>query len=332
MPWGSDNALVKAAEAVRRLASFRPATQITDIWRGQVDAMHISEEEKAVLLDPQQVWDALGDARGSRESVSRPYTTISPNVIHPVESQKTNVIPDVVDLVVDIRTLPGTTEAEVIAMITEALGDLAPHVEIGEAEQQAEGTQSSIDTPLWDVISHQTQIAYPGAELLPGLVVGGTDARFYRQRGRIGYGADSSLHRWTWPHSGTDSMAITNASTSKASVSLPTSGLASAESSWGEKAMADLETMPTAVVPETEITPDTEEPTSAHIVKVEPGESAAAKVLQARIEGTPLRPMRIRMGTISHPKQLPYVNNARRSTTCSRSSTTGFATLQTNNF
>ena len=110
-------------------------------------------------------------------------------MIHPVESQKTNVIPDVVDLVVDIRTLPGTTEDEVIAMITEALGDLAPHVEIGEAEQQAEGTQSSIDTPLWDVISHQTQIAYPGAELLPGLVVGGTDARFYRQRGRIGYGA-----------------------------------------------------------------------------------------------------------------------------------------------
>ena len=73
-------------------------------------------------------------------------------------------------------------------MITEALGDLAPHVEIGEAEQQAEGTHP-IDTLLWDDL-HQTQIAYPGAELLPGLVVGGTDARFYRQRGRIGYGVD----------------------------------------------------------------------------------------------------------------------------------------------
>jgi acetylornithine deacetylase/succinyl-diaminopimelate desuccinylase-like protein len=191
MPWGSDNALVKAAEAVRRLASFRPATQITDIWRGQVKAMHISEEEKAVLLDPQQVWDALDamPVEAARGCHALTHTTISPNVIHPVESQKTNVIPDVVDLVVDIRTLPGTTEDEVIAMITEALGDLAPHIEIGEAEQQAEGTQSSIDTPLWDVISHQTQIAYPGAELLPGLVVGGTDARVYRQRGRIGYGA-----------------------------------------------------------------------------------------------------------------------------------------------
>ena len=101
-------------------------------------------------------------------------------------------------------------------------------------------------------------------------------------------------------------MAITNASTSKASVSLPTSGLASAESSWGEKAMADLETMPTTVVPETEITPDTEEPTSAHIVKVEPGESAAAKVLQARIEGTPLEALCGFVWVPSRdPKQLP---------------------------
>ena len=29
----------------------------------------------------------------------------------------------------------------------------------------------------------------PGFVARPGLVVGGTDARFYRQRGRIGYGA-----------------------------------------------------------------------------------------------------------------------------------------------
>ena len=37
------------------------------------------------------------------------HTTISPNVAH--GGQKTNVIPDVVDLEVDIRTVPGTTHA-----------------------------------------------------------------------------------------------------------------------------------------------------------------------------------------------------------------------------
>ena len=101
-------------------------------------------------------------------------------------------------------------------------------------------------------------------------------------------------------------MAITNASTLKVSVSLPTSGLASAKSSWGDTEMTDVETMPTTVVPETKITPETEEPTSAHIVKVEPGESAAAKVLQARIEGTPLEALCGFIWVPSRdPKQLP---------------------------
>lgn len=35
-------------------------------------------------------------------------------------------------------------------------------------------------------------------------------------------------------------------------------------------------------------TTETESPTVAHIVKTEPGESAAAKVLEARITGTPI--------------------------------------------
>ena len=38
----------------------------------------------------------------------------------------------------------------------------------------------------------------------------------------------------------------------------------------------------------TERVPETGEPTAAHIVKTEPGEDAAAKVLEARIHGTPI--------------------------------------------
>ena len=35
----------------------------------------------------------------------------------------------------------------------------------------------------------RTQVAYPGAELVPGIITGGTDARFYRDKGSIAYGA-----------------------------------------------------------------------------------------------------------------------------------------------
>ena len=45
------------------------------------------------------------------------------------------------------------------------------------------------DNALWTSVEKHTQIAYPGAKLVPGLIVGGTDARFYRERGRTAYGA-----------------------------------------------------------------------------------------------------------------------------------------------
>ena len=63
---------------------------------------------------------------------------------------------------------------------------------------------------------------------------------------------------------------------------------------------------PVTVVPETEQVPQTGEPVSAHIVKTEPGENAAAKVLEARIYGTPLEALCGHVWVPSRdPKQLP---------------------------
>ncbi|MSO59456.1 MAG: DUF3039 domain-containing protein [Ilumatobacteraceae bacterium] len=67
-----------------------------------------------------------------------------------------------------------------------------------------------------------------------------------------------------------------------------------------------LQTRPAQVVPETELTPQTGEPIVAHIVKTEPGESAAAKVLEARVYGTPLEAVCGHVWVPSRdPKQLP---------------------------
>ena len=52
--------------------------------------------------------------------------------------------------------------------------------------------------------------------------------------------------------------------------------------------MPDLETLPAETIPDTKVDTETDEPALAHIVKVGPGESAAAKVLEARIMGTPI--------------------------------------------
>ena len=63
---------------------------------------------------------------------------------------------------------------------------------------------------------------------------------------------------------------------------------------------------PSEVRPELDEVPETAEPLAAHIVKVAPGESAAAKVLEARIYGTPLEALCGHVWVPSRdPKQLP---------------------------
>jgi acetylornithine deacetylase/succinyl-diaminopimelate desuccinylase-like protein len=188
MPFGTDNALVKAAEVVRRLSTYQPAAQLSDIWRGQVAAMSLPDELRVGLTDPARIQAALETLPPpvARMCHAMTHTTISPNVAH--GGQKTNVIPDVIDLDVDIRTLPGVTRDDVDALLAEVLGDLAPHVEVSIL-QDSQATASSTANPLWDAIAARTQVAYPGAELIPGLIVGGTDARFFRERGAVAYGA-----------------------------------------------------------------------------------------------------------------------------------------------
>jgi acetylornithine deacetylase/succinyl-diaminopimelate desuccinylase-like protein len=100
---------------------------------------------------------------------------------------KTNVIPDQVDLEVDIRTLPGQTATDVEALLQEALGDLAGDVEVLAAVDDP-STQSPVDTPLWETLQRVAGRLHEGSAIVPFLTVGATDARFFRRLGAVAYG------------------------------------------------------------------------------------------------------------------------------------------------
>jgi Protein of unknown function (DUF3039) len=71
-------------------------------------------------------------------------------------------------------------------------------------------------------------------------------------------------------------------------------------------AQPQLVTAPVETRPDVDATPDTAEPKSAHIVKVGPGQSAVAKVIEARIYGTPVEALCGFVWVPSRdPKQLP---------------------------
>lgn len=67
-----------------------------------------------------------------------------------------------------------------------------------------------------------------------------------------------------------------------------------------------LQVRPAVVEPLTERIPETGEPVMAHIVKTGPDEDAAAKILEARINGTPIEALCGHVWVPSRdPKQLP---------------------------
>jgi len=187
MPYGADNALIKAAHVVTRLAEYRPAPYVGDLWRGVVGALDLDAAVKDGLVDPSRVDEAIAKLPASlaRAAWSATHTTFSPNICR--GGVKTNVIPDVVDVEVDIRTLPGEDEDEVRRHLDKALGDLVEDVHVDKLFSKP-ASMSPTGTPLWDVLGRVVDAHYPGARLLPRLIVGFTDAPYFRQRGAVAYG------------------------------------------------------------------------------------------------------------------------------------------------
>lgn len=187
-PLRTDNALVKAAEVVRRIDEYRPQADLHDAWTRFVGGLGLPDDLTEPFLDPDRIdsfCDDLPLLGLARQAHACTHTTVAPTVLR--AGTKTNVIPDRVELELDIRALPGWGTPEVRAMLEEILGELADSVEIRFlAEEPA--TLSPVDTPLWDALQRVTEGFYPGGKILPYLSVGATDARYTRELGATSYG------------------------------------------------------------------------------------------------------------------------------------------------
>jgi len=186
-PFRTDNALVTAAEIVRRLADYEPPTHIHDTWRRFIEGVDFGPEWNAALLDEDHLTDfcrelPIGLARQAHACT---HTTFAPTVI--TGGTKTNVIPDRVEIEVDIRTLPGQRGSDIRKLLDDALGDLAAQVNITPFDEN-ESTSSPTDTPMWDAMDRVSQGLVEGSGLVPFLTVGATDARFFRRKGSVAYG------------------------------------------------------------------------------------------------------------------------------------------------
>ena len=181
MPGIADNALVKAAKLIERIAAFTPEPQIQQ---------EVAAFLRTVLGEVPAAASALDRAR-ELDPVAADLVepllaaTFSPTMI--TASRKRNVIPAVVEVTVDCRLLPGQTTEHVEPMIRAVLGgDLEYEIEWLESKG---GTRSPLDTPLWEAVESFVSEIEPGARAVPICVAGFTDSHWLRDAfGTVAYG------------------------------------------------------------------------------------------------------------------------------------------------
>jgi acetylornithine deacetylase/succinyl-diaminopimelate desuccinylase-like protein len=181
MPGIADNALVKAARLIERLAAYQPEPQLGPEVEGFL---------RAVLGEVPPASEAVERTRalsgaGADQVEALLGATFSPTIIS--ASRKRNVIPALCTIEVDCRLLPGQHPEHVEPMIRAVLGgDVDYELEWLEPEG---GTRSSLDTPLWVALEEWVTEVEPGARAAPLCGAGFTDSHWLREVfGAVAYG------------------------------------------------------------------------------------------------------------------------------------------------
>jgi acetylornithine deacetylase/succinyl-diaminopimelate desuccinylase-like protein len=180
MPRVADNALVKAARLVGRLAEFRPEPRLLPETEAFFAALF------GDVPSPAAVAARVDRLEPTLAGMVEPMLglTISPTMM--AASEKRNVIPSVCEVTCDCRLLPGQTQAEAERTIREWLGD-------GDYEltwiEGVGGSRSSPHTPLWEAIARWIAREEPRAAVVPSVLPGFTDSHYLRESfGTIAYG------------------------------------------------------------------------------------------------------------------------------------------------
>lgn len=193
MPYGVPNAVLKMSQAALRLSRYNPPVEtrfVGDLARG----LGLNWLMRLFLENRRLVSSAIRLSARKNVGMAKALhaltrMTISPNVAR--GGAKTNVIAGQATLDVDIRTLPGQDDQYVMHHLKRALGDLVSEVEI----EQAPGLPASVGNaspPQSDFVDAMREAirkcTTPDAELVPMLLTGASDLRFYRDVGTQAYG------------------------------------------------------------------------------------------------------------------------------------------------
>lgn len=183
-PFGRESAIVRIGEVARRIAAAPPLNYSDELWTTFVDAFTFDAATRtALLVGEPSAYPAFGSLAAFAHAFS--HTTIAQTVVR--AGGPINVLPSSAYLEMDIRPAPGISQDDVDDYLRQALGDMAEEVTIERLISEP-ASVSPAEGPLWDAIAATYAELAPGAPVVPICATGGSDLRFARRLGGVGYG------------------------------------------------------------------------------------------------------------------------------------------------
>ncbi len=174
-----NNAVTKLAEAVAILGRQNWPVRLTATTELLIAELARIMEVDPTGVGPDELVLSTGTAAGFLQATLR--TTSNPTLLK--AGYKHNVIPDLAEALIDIRTLPGQEDA-VLAEVRALIGD---EIEIVVMHRDV-GLENAFEGPLVDAMIGTLTTHDPGAPVLPYLLSGGTDNKALSKLGITGYG------------------------------------------------------------------------------------------------------------------------------------------------
>jgi acetylornithine deacetylase/succinyl-diaminopimelate desuccinylase-like protein len=169
MPRIGDNALSKLAPFIEALSDGRAELERSD----EGDAL-----AGALGLDPETAVSELEEADPRLAILFEPTLGVTFAPTMAAASEKINVIPARAQIEVDCRVPPGLGEEQVRRRLAERVGENGYEVSFGGS---VAGNASPLESPLMDHIRAFVSNEEPGAELVPYVMPGFTDSRWFRE-------------------------------------------------------------------------------------------------------------------------------------------------------
>jgi len=194
VPGAADNAIMRMNKVIDKLGDYHPKTSLIPAVKQYVSelAKHSEFRDLSVLLrnpsKSDQILDKLAkkDKYLAEELRARLRMTVTPTIIH--GGVKENVIPSECETVFDCRILPGQTSGKALTEIKELLKDEGLDRLSFETIEANDPSESPMNTPLYELIGDVLKEFEPQCGLIPVMLTGGTDSRFFRKMGSVCYG------------------------------------------------------------------------------------------------------------------------------------------------